>query len=220
MTRATAYLRTSSAANIDGDSPYRQNDAVMRFAAGMGIEVISCFWDADVKGSDFIETRDGFAALLRHCEVESISMVLVDDPSRFARDIIAQEMGLRLLTKRGVRLVTASGMDMSADSSDPGKKMMRQMVGMMAEYDKDMVVHRLRSGRDRIKATGAKCEGRKAHAELTPQIGREARRLARKSPKTGKTRSLRQIAAELATLGFLGSTGKPLSPSVVRDLIA
>jgi hypothetical protein len=40
--------------------------------------------------------------------------------------------------------------------------------------------------------------------QATPPRPREARRLARKSPKTGKRRSLRSIAAELATTGHLG----------------
>lgn len=220
MRRATAYLRTSSAANADGDSPYRQNDAVMDYAHRQGIEVVSCFWDADVRGADFIETRAGFAALLMHCDAEGIDTVLVDDSSRFARDIIAQEMGIRLLAKRGITLVTASGLDMTADGSDPGKKMMRQMVGMMAEYDKDMVVHRLRSGRERVKAERGKCEGRKSHVERNPALLREARRLARKNPKTGKKRSLRQVSAELARLGYLSERGTPLSPQIVSNLLA
>lgn len=218
MTRALAYLRTSSAANVEGDSPYRQDAAIMRYAGSTGAEVVACYWDAAISGADHIETRDGFVALLEHAEAEGIGLVIVEDASRFARDLIAQEMGLRLLIPRGMRVVTASGHDLS-DESDPGKKMMRQMVGMMAEYDKGMIVHRLRKGRERIKATGAKCEGRKAHAEVSPDIVREARRLARKSPKTGKARSLRQIAAELASLGYTSRKGTPLSPTIVGKIV-
>src|SRR5262245_30498200 len=61
---ATAYLRTSSATNVDGDSPHRQSDAIMAFAARQGIEVVSSFWDAAVSGADPIEAREGFLALL------------------------------------------------------------------------------------------------------------------------------------------------------------
>jgi len=67
---ATAYLRTSSATSVDGDSPHRQSDAIMAFAARQGIEVVSSFWDAAVSGADPIEAREGFLALLAHCEAD------------------------------------------------------------------------------------------------------------------------------------------------------
>jgi len=217
--RATAYLRTSSAANIEGDSPYRQNDAVMAYAAQNGIDVVSCFWDAAVSGADPIETRDGFAALLAHCEAERIWLVLVEEPSRFARSIIAQELGVAVLVERGIRLITASGQDLT-DEADSSKVFMRQVFGAASEYEKARAVERLRKAREKVRAAKGKCEGRRSHAERHPALAREARRLARRSPKTGRKRSLRVIACELAAAGFLSDLGTPLSPSVVRRIIA
>lgn len=219
MDRAIAYLRTSSATNVEGDSAHRQNEAVMGYAERAGLEMDSCFWDAAVSGADPIETRAGFVALLEHAEQAGIGLVVVEDASRFARSMIAQELGVLLLAKRGVRLVTASGQELS-DDSDPSKVMMRQIAGAFSQYEKDKLVLKLRAARDRKRAATGKCEGRKGHAERTPEIAREARRLARRSPKTGKVRSLREIAAELAGLGFTSTAGTPLSPSVVRDLLA
>jgi hypothetical protein len=43
-------------------------------------------------------------------------IVLVEDASRFARDLVAQELGLLMLSRRGVRVLTASGDDMSDTS--------------------------------------------------------------------------------------------------------
>jgi hypothetical protein len=48
---------------------------------------------------------------------------------------------------------------------------------------------------------------------------REAKRLARKSPKTGEARSLREIAAELARLGHVTATGKAFSAVQVQRLL-
>jgi hypothetical protein len=47
----------------------------------------------------------------------------------------------------------------------------------------------------------------------------EAKRLARKSPKTGEARSLREIAAELAQAGHVTSSGKPLPAGQVQRLL-
>jgi len=45
----------------------------------------------------------------------------VEDASCFARDLVVQELGLALLAKRGVRLLTASGDDQT-DREDLGRK--------------------------------------------------------------------------------------------------
>jgi hypothetical protein len=47
----------------------------------------------------------------------------------------------------------------------------------------------------------------------------EARRLARKNPKTGDRRSLRQIGAELAALGMMAPAGKPYLPGSVAAML-
>jgi DNA invertase Pin-like site-specific DNA recombinase len=219
MIRATAYLRTSSASNVDGDSPHRQNDAVMGYAARTGIDVVSCFWDAAVSGADPMETREGFMALLDHCEIEGIGLVLVEDPTRFARSVIAQELGVALLMSRGVKLVTAFGQDLT-DESDASKVFMRQVFGAASEYEKAKVVARLATARAKARAAKGKCEGRKSHAERHPELGRNAKRLARRSPKTGRSRSLRQIAMALAELGYRGGGGAPRSPSIVMGRVA
>jgi hypothetical protein len=58
--------------------------------------------------------------------------VLIEDASRFARDLMTQELGILSLIKLGVRVVTASGDDLT-DTSDPMKKAMRQIAGAFAE---------------------------------------------------------------------------------------
>ena len=218
MERAIAYLRTSSAANVEGDSAHRQNAAVMAYAQRAGLAVDSCFWDAAVSGADPIETRAGFAALLEHAQAVEIAVVIVEDASRFARSMIAQELGVMLLARRGVRLVTASGQELS-DDSDPSKVMMRQIAGAFSQYEKAKLVQKLADARARRRATGVKVEGRKSHVELNPDVQRQARRLARRNPKTGAKRSLREIAAELATLGYTSGKGTPLSPQIVSNFL-
>jgi DNA invertase Pin-like site-specific DNA recombinase len=118
-----------------------------------------------------------------------VRIVLVEDASRFARDLVTQELGIIALIRRGVRVVTATGDDLT-DSSDPSRKMMRQIAGSFAEYEKARLVAKLRGARERKRAAAGKCEGRKSWAEINPELVREAKRLRRRSPK-GHQRSLR-----------------------------
>jgi hypothetical protein len=62
-------------------------------------------------------------------------VVVVEDASRFARELMTQELGLAALIKLGVRVVTAAGDDLT-DTSDPSRVIMRQIVGSFAEYEK------------------------------------------------------------------------------------
>jgi DNA invertase Pin-like site-specific DNA recombinase len=188
------------------------------YANAAGYDLDSCFWDAAVSGADPVESRPGFAALLKHVVESGVAVVLVESADRFARSILAQELGLAHLASLNVRLVTSGGVDLT-DDSNPERVMIRHMAGAVAQYDKAKTVQRLRAGRDRVRAVTGRCEGRKAYTDLRPGLAREARRLARRNPKTGKVRSLRQIAVELAALGYPASSGKPLSHSVVREIL-
>jgi DNA invertase Pin-like site-specific DNA recombinase len=220
-TPAVAYLRTSSAANVgaDKDSDKRQRAAIQGFAKRSGFEIISEYYDAAVSGADPIEGRDGFAALLDKIEGNGVRTVIVEDASRFARELVVQELGIALLAKRDVRLLTASGDDLT-DSDDLGRKMIRQVAGAFAEYEKGRLVAKLRSGRERVrKATGKKVGGRKSHAEQWPETVALAKRLRRASPKSRERLSFREISARLAEAGHRNERGQPFNPQSVRAMI-
>jgi Resolvase, N terminal domain len=91
--------------------------------------------DPGVSGADPIEVRPGFSALLDRIEGNGVHTVIVEDASRFVRELVTQELGIIALIKRGVRVLTASGDDLT-DSSDPSRKMMRQIAGSFAEIRK------------------------------------------------------------------------------------
>jgi DNA invertase Pin-like site-specific DNA recombinase len=82
---------------------------------------------------------------------------------------VTQELGIIALIKRDVRVLTANGDDLT-DSSDPSRKMMRQIAGSFAEYEKARLVAKLRGARERKRREAGKCEGRKSHAERNPEL--------------------------------------------------
>jgi hypothetical protein len=97
--------------------------------------------------------------------------------------------------------------------------MMRQIAGAFAEYEKARLVHKLRHAGERQRKERGKCEGRKPHAEIRPDVVAEAERLRRASPKTGERLSYRQIGARLAAAGFLNERGQPFNPKSVRSML-
>lgn len=220
--KAISYCRTSSAANVGPEkhSETRQLDAIRAYARRAGIEIVADFRDPAVSGADPIEARPGFMALLDFIESDGVRVVVVEDASRFARQLIVQEAGILALVERGVRVVTAAGDDLTV-TDDPFKVAMRQIAGVFAQLEKARVVAKLRAARDRKRATGVKVEGQKSLAERDGGLALvgEAKRLHRRSPKTGERRSLREIGDELQRLGYRSKSERPFSPSVVKRLI-
>jgi DNA invertase Pin-like site-specific DNA recombinase len=228
---AIAYLRTSSAANVgaDKDSEHRQRAAIANFAKRANFEIVGEFYDAAVSGADPIEQRPGFAAMLEKIESNGIRTIIVETASRFARDLMVQEVGYERLRNRAVgkgrdakpdpiHLIAADSPSAFLDDG-PTSKLIRQVLGAVAEFDKAMTVAKLRGARERRRREKGKCEGRKSHAEKRPKVVAEAKRLYRASPLTGKRRSLRKIAKELAALGHVNVNGRPYSAKSVRSMI-
>jgi DNA invertase Pin-like site-specific DNA recombinase len=219
-TEAVAYMRTSSATNVgaDKDSEKRQRAAIEGYAKRTGITVVDWFYDPAVSGADPIKERPGFAALLDRIEDNGVRVVLIEDASRFARDLMAQELGIAVLIARDVKVITAAGDDL-CDTSDPARKMFRQICGAIAEYEKDRLVARLKRAREqaRIKK-GGKCEGRKSMAETRPELVALAKRL--RHTRSGRQRSLREISAELAARGFMTErTRRPFVAAQVASML-
>ena len=216
-----AYYRTSSAANagVDKDSLARQRDAVMAYAKGHGLEIVREFYDAAVSGADPIDRRPGFVDMLAYIHGNGARTILIETANRFARDLAVQLAGHDLLKKRGIELIPVDAPDHFTNDT-PTAKMVRQILGSVAEFEKTSLVLKLRGARDRKSIeTGRRIEGRRGYRKLNPELVREARRLARKSPLTGEARSLRQIAAELAALGYVNGKGQPFAAETVRGLL-
>jgi DNA invertase Pin-like site-specific DNA recombinase len=218
--RAVGYLRTSSASNVgeDKDSERRQRREIEAFAKARGFKVVEWFYDV-VSGDDNVTDRPGFSAMLDHLETSGVRIVLVEDASRFARKMLAAELGILAMIERGTRVLTKSGDDLT-ETDDEMKIAMRQIAVAFAQLEKTRLVKKLHAARDRkSEEAGKRIEGRKGYDQTKPELVKEAKRLARKNPKTGKARSLREIAAELRALGYTTASGKSFSASQVQRLV-
>jgi len=97
--------------------------------------------------------------------------------------------------------------------------MVRQILGAVAQFDKAMTVAKLKGARDRRRALGQKCEGRKSIAESRPEVVELAKKLYRQNPRTGERRSAKEIGEELAKAGHRTSTGRAFAPTQVRRML-
>ena len=107
-------------------------------------------------------------------------------------------------------------------------RLVRQVLGAVAEFDKAMTVAKLRGARERMRKTGrartldgkrGKCEGRKALHETAPKAVLMAKRLRRASPLNGDRMSLQRIAEHLAEAGHVNEHGKTYNPKSILAML-
>src|SRR3954467_10800046 len=180
LSKAIAYFLTSSETNVgqDKDSLKRQREAVAKYATGAGYELIAEYSDDGVKGADPVDQRPGFAAMMKHIAGNGVRTIIVETASRFARDLIVQETGWRFLKEAGTTLIASDSPDAFLDDT-PTAVMIRQILGSVSQFEKAMLVAKLKGARDRKKAATGKCGGRKNYAERSPEMVALAKKLAR-----------------------------------------
>jgi DNA invertase Pin-like site-specific DNA recombinase len=130
---------------------------------------------------------------------------------------MVQEIGHKKLKELGVELIAVDSPTAFLDET-PTAKLLRQMLGAIAEFDKAMTVAKLRGARQRKKAAIGKCEGRKSTSELNPRAAAMARAI-RGERWNERTPTLREIADKLSASGHRASSGRPYSPSVVARML-
>jgi len=216
---AIAYLRTSSAANVgaDKDSEKRQRAAIESFAKAHGYSIEAEFYDAAVSGADPVTERPGFLAMLQRIAGNGVRTILVESPDRFARDLAVQLAGHDMLKGLGIDLIPASAPDHFLEDT-PTAVLVRQVLGAIAQFEKASTVAKLKAARDRKRARDGKCEGRKSHAEINPELVALVKELRRK-PRNGKRRSLRAIAAEIKRHGYVNMHGKPFAAASIQGML-
>jgi DNA invertase Pin-like site-specific DNA recombinase len=220
LPKAIAYFRTSSETNVgaDKDTVKRQREAVSKFAKAAGYALIAEYSDDGVKGADPVDQRPAFADMLRHIASNGVRTIIVETASRFARDLITQETGFRFLRDAGITLIAADSPDAFLDDT-PTAVMIRQILGSVSQFEKAMLVAKLKGARERKKAETGKCGGRKSYVERSPAMVALARKLAR-YPVNGRKRSLRDIAAELERVGHVTSDGKRYAAAAIARMVA
>jgi len=158
---AFSYLRVSGRGQVDGDGFPRQRAAIVTYAKAHGITIKQEFCEKAISGAKDLEDRPELSALMVALHANGTKLVLVEKLDRLARDLMVQESIIADLRRNGFEIVSVTEPDLCSD--DPSRTLMRQMMGAFAQYEKAMIVAKLRGARQRTKAKTGRCEGRKPY---------------------------------------------------------
>lgn len=212
MTKAFGYLRVSGRGQENGDGFPRQRLAIEQYAAAHKIEIVEWFEERAVPGKTEWEDRPAWVRMM--LALNGTSTIIVESLNRLARDLMVQEHIIADTRRRGITLISVAEPDLCHD--DPSRKLLRQIMGAIAEYDRAMIVLKLKGARQRIKSATGKCEGRKLYGDKPgePEIleSIKSRRVA------GNT--LREIVDGLNSEGVPSRTGGQWSVGTVGRILA
>lgn len=224
MKKVFAYLRVSDPGQArDGkDGLPRQEAAVKAYAKANNLEVVEIYREEGVSGT--LADRPTLARLMVDLEQNGhgVKTVLIERLERLARGLLmVQEAIIRDFQKQGVELIsTTEGPDLGSD--DPTRKLIRQVMGAVAEYDRAMTQLKLRAARDRMSARlGRRCEGQKPYGS-TPEeqkVMQRVRAMRRRRRNGTPGMTLQEIADRLNSDGIRTKGGKPWTPVQVYNIV-
>ncbi len=211
--KAFAYLRVSGKGQIDGDGFPRQLAAINAYAAAHGITIARVFREKGVSGTLDGMDRAAWAEMIATILANGVKTVIIEKLDRLARDLMIQEHILSDVRRRGIHLISVAEPDLCSD--DPTRKLLRQIMGAIAEYDKAMTVLKLRGARQRQRAKNGRCEGAKPYGALAD----EAETLRRIQTMRASGASLQAIAEALNAEGVQPRRGSRWHPFAVSRIV-
>ena len=200
--RTVIYARVSTK---DQDCR-RQIEDLHRFAERAGYEVIATL---EEKASGAKNDRAERAKILKMAQARLIDVILVTELSRWGRSTQDLISTLQELQARNVSIVAANGMQM--DLSTPSGKLMATLLAGIAEFERELIQERVKSGIASAKARGKKIgrqqgdnykSGKKeSKIEQLHSEGMSVREIAKETGlgKTTVAETIKRLKAEQAT---------------------
>jgi DNA invertase Pin-like site-specific DNA recombinase len=164
------YLRTSHADR----TVENQRQALMDVASKRGWTIVAEFKDEAISGAKGRDKRAGFDKLLKGAVRRDFDMVAAWSVDRLGRSISDLIATLQELNGCGCALYLHQ---QALDTSTPSGRAMFQMLGVFAEFEREMISARVRAGLARRAASGKKL-GKQRTADMDGALVKVRERLA------------------------------------------
>ena len=151
-TRVALYARVSSEEQKEGDTIRTQLDMGRKYCETFGHELVVIYdQDEAVSGTVPLHERPGGALLLEAAQEKRFDVVLVYNVKRLARQLKVLLDAWEDLDRYGVGLLS---MTESLDTSSPMGRFVMQLIGGIAELDRETLLEQTRDGKETIVRRG------------------------------------------------------------------
>ena len=164
-TKVALYCRVSS--STKDQTTENQFRELNSYCDRMEYEVVKVYED-QISGAKTREKRPAYNQLCKDAFLKKFDVVIAWDVSRFGRSLKEFVSFLADMDDRGIGVVAVkNGLDTSSSTG----KMMMKMIGVMEEWNREMLVERTKSGLARPRANGTKLGRKKiTNPKMTAQI--------------------------------------------------
>lgn len=215
---AVGYCRVSSQGQRNAGSGLdRQAETIRVFAEQAGYELVKVYHEA-FTGTE--TERPIFETMLTELLDNGCRVIIIECLDRLARDLAIQLQIIALLANKEISLLNAMTGQNITHPSDPMTKAMIQIQGTFAELDKNLLVRKLRKGRQAKRERNGRCEGRKpfGYCPGEPETLKRIKQLRRK--RKGENRlGPYQIAQILNSEQLPTRFGRPWTGAAVKKII-
>jgi DNA invertase Pin-like site-specific DNA recombinase len=150
MTLAFAYVRASTKEEVRQSSNERQKDVIIQYAKSKGYE-LEFFEDRAKSGKN--TQRPDFERMLKSLDAKP-KVVIVAKIDRFARSLSDLLKTLEYLDQNSVGFVSVN--DSGIDTTTPNGRLLLQILGAFAEFERNMINSRTKAGREQALNKGIK----------------------------------------------------------------
>ncbi len=146
--KAAIYARVST---LNGQDPAMQVRELEEYCQRRGWRAVRAYIDAGVSGTR--EKRPGLDKLMSDAKQRKFDAVLVWKLDRWGRSLRHFVNSLAELEALGIVFVSLKD---NLDLSTPSGRLMFQIIGAMAEFERSLIVERVRSGLRNARAKGVR----------------------------------------------------------------
>ena len=152
--RCAIYCRVST--STKDQTTENQLLALKSYCERMGYEIVKIYED-EVSGAKTREKRPAYNEMCQDAFLKKFDTIIGWDVSRFGRSMREFVSFLADMDDKGINVVAVkNGLDMGSSSG----RMMMKLIGVLEEWNREMLIERTNAGLARAKANGTKL-GRK-----------------------------------------------------------
>ena len=151
MTTAFGYVRASTQEEVRQGSNERQKEILVNFFKARGWDY-QIYEDKGKTGANM--DRVGFKKLMDDIEKEKPYAVVVAKIDRYARSLIDLLNSIQDLEQKGIGFISVQ--DSGIDTTSPNGRLLLQILGAFAEFERNMINSRTSAGREKAMALGIK----------------------------------------------------------------
>ncbi|PYG88461.1 site-specific DNA recombinase [Ruminiclostridium sufflavum DSM 19573] len=222
--RAVLYVRVSTEEQaIEGYSISAQTSILREFAKAYEYDVIKVYQDAGISGKN-ISGRPALKELLSDARSKKFDIVLIWKLSRLSRSLLDLLEMVDIFNQNGISFQSFSE---KFDTSTPIGKMLLQLLGSIAEFERNTIAENVKMGlNERFKQGNSKGSipfgykyNENKQAIIVPEQAEIIKKIFQRYVESRDGNCILEITRELNATGYKTRKNKQWNRTTIKDML-